>query len=212
MSTEEKTYGIIVVDDHRLFADGLERILEDERDFKILGNCNGGVALHHLLNNHTPHLIMLDIQMAGKNGLELCTQLKSERPEVKIILISMFESANVISEGRKAGADGFIPKTTDAVLLKKTIRDVLKDKKVFIKPDKPTETMAQPGAGQQFLISRREKDIIKLVKKGYTSRMMAEELNISQYTVETHRKNILKKLHLNSIKELISYAYEHNLG
>lgn len=207
----EEKFKIIIVDDHQLFADGMVRILEEENDFEVVGVSNNGVELHHLLNNHRPDLLILDIQMAGTNGLEICSEQKRTRPRTKIILISMFESANVISEGKKAGADGYIPKTTDADIVKTTIREVMAGKEVFIKPD---QIRSKPDFGEGnniFLLSKREKEIIGFTKRGCTAKATAEELNISQYTVETHRKNILKKLDINSLKELIAYAYEHNL-
>lgn len=207
----QEKFKIIIVDDHQLFADGLVRILDDEDDLDVVGVCNNGTELHHMLNNHKPDLLMLDIQMAGTNGLEICSKLKKTIPHVKIILISMFESTNIINEGKKSGANGYIPKTTDASLVKKSIREVINGKEVFIKPDKIEVKIDPEGTSNTFLLSKREKEIIQYVKKGFTSKMTAGVLNISKYTVETHRKNILKKLQLNSLKELISYAYENNL-
>ncbi|ATL49089.1 DNA-binding response regulator [Chitinophaga caeni] len=204
-------YDLIIVDDHQLFVDGLVRILEDEPIFSVIGTCNNGTELKHLLNGSHPDLVMLDIQMAGSNGIKICKELKTKYPGLKIILISMFESANIIQEIKHAGADGYIPKSTDADLVKVTITDVLSGKAVFIKPSR-TEHLDDLGSGNNaYLISQREKEIIEYIKDGLTSKRIAEVLHISQYTVETHRKNIMKKLNLGSIKELISYAYKHNI-
>lgn len=207
----QQQYSIIIVDDHQLFADGLLRILEDEKDFVVTGICNNGQELNHLLNDQQPDLVMLDIQMAGINGLDACQKIKQSRPEIKVILISMFESPNVINEGKKAGANGYIPKTTDAALVKTSIREVLDGQDVFLKPNRPENLFDTGNSTDKLLISKREREIIELIKKGYTSKMTAEALHISQYTVETHRKNIMKKLKVGSIKELIAYAYENNL-
>lgn len=207
----QEKYNIIIVDDHQLFADGLVRILEDESNFEVVGVCNNGKELHHFLNNHKPDLLMLDIQMDGASGLEICSEQKKTRPGTKIILISMFESANIINEGKKAGADGYIPKTTDADIVKTAIREVMTGKQVFIRPDRARPKPDYGEGNNAFLLSKREKEIIGFTKKGYTAKLTAEELNISQYTVETHRKNILKKLGLNSLKELIAYSYENHL-
>ena len=122
----------------------------------------------------------------------------------------MFESFYVINDGKIAAADAYIPNTTIADIVKTTIREVLDGKEVFIKSDK-TEAKPDFGEGNNaFLLSKREKEIIGFAKKGCTAKVTAEELNISQYTVETHRKNILKKLQLGSLKEVISYAHENN--
>ncbi|MFI0429909.1 response regulator [Mariniflexile sp. HMF6888] len=208
---KQEPYKIIIVDDHPLFTDGLVRILENESDFIIDGICNNSTELFHMMNSKTPDLLLLDIQMGGTNGLEICSAIKKSNPQIKVILISMFKSAKVINDGRKAGANGYIPKTTDANVVKATIRDVIVGKKVFIKLGQ-SDTKTDFGEGNNvFLLSKREKEIIQLTKKGYTSKTIAGKISISQYTVETHRKNILRKLQLSSIKELISYAYENNL-
>ena len=207
---EQAKHNIIIVDDHSLFAEGLSRILKDEPDFSLMAICKDGQSLLHLLNSKKPDLIMLDIQMAGESGITICTKIKTVYPDIKVVLISMFEEPQVIVEGKKALADGYIPKTTDAAILKETIRRVLSGETVFIKPQQPTKEPSVQTPNP-FLISTREREIIQLVKKGDTSKVIGKKLNISQYTVETHRKNILKKLQLNSIKELISYAYENGL-
>lgn len=207
---EQAKHNIIIVDDHSLFAEGLSRILKDEPDFSLLAICKDGQSLLHLLNSKKPDLIMLDIQMAGESGITICTKIKTAYPEIKVVLISMFEEPQVIVEGKKAQANGYIPKTTDATILKETIRRVLAGEYVFIKSQQITKTHSEQTPNP-FLISTREREIIQLIKKGDTSKIIGKKLNISQYTVETHRKNILKKLQLNSIKALISYAYENDL-
>lgn len=205
------TYNLIIVDDHMLFADGLYRILDDEPHINVIGVCNNGQDLKHLLNNKTPEAILLDIQMPGINGIELCKELKKMRPSIKIILISMFESQNVINEGKAAGANGYIPKATDAKLLKETIKSILEGDDIYLKANKTDDKLEYGQADSVSYLSKREREIIEYIKKGHTSKQTAEILNISHYTVETHRKNILKKLELNSIKELIAFAYENNL-
>ncbi|QEE50727.1 response regulator transcription factor [Flavobacterium alkalisoli] len=207
----ETTYNIVIVDDHRLFAEGLERILMDEPDFSLQGIYSNGNELLHHLNSKKPNLVMLDIQMAGIDGLELCKKIKSNYTDIKVILISMFESNTIINEAKNNGADGYIPKTTDASMMKKTIHDILEGSPVYLRPIAEECKEENSSLPNFHLISKRERDIIKLIKKGYTSKDMADELNISQYTVETHRKNILKKLNLKSVKDLIGLAYEYDL-
>lgn len=204
------TYKIVIIDDHKLFSDGLLRILEDEPDFSVVGICSNGNELRQFLNKCIPDLLMLDIQMSGASGIELCEGLKKTNPGIKIILISMFESARVIGEVILAGADGYLPKTTDAYTVKETIRSVMQGSNTFVKPDKGEEQTPANGTADPFLLSKREKEVLVLVKEGLTAKEISGELNISQYTVETHRKNMLKKLNLKSIKELIAFAYENN--
>lgn len=199
----KETIKICIVDDHQLFAEGLKRIIEDNENYKVVKICNNWKTLKLLLNNQTPHLILLDIQMKGINGIEICALLKESHPNIKIILISMLENSSIIEDGKKANANGFIPKTTDASLVKETVENVLKGIDSFINNQISLEKKPI------FLITKREKEIIKLIKSGCNTPTIAEKLAISKYTVDTHRKNILKKLNLNSTKELIGFAYEN---
>lgn len=199
---------IVIVDDHQLFADGLKRIIEDTNRFSVAKICNNWEELRVFLNEVIPELIMLDIQMKGTNGIEICKTLKKMHPSIKIIFISMLETLSIINEGKKAGANGFIPKTTDAILVKKTIDNVLNDIDSFINLPSLNEEI-KSNNNHLLLITKREKEIIQLIKAGDNTSLIAQKLSISKYTVDTHRKNILKKLQLNSIKELIGFAYKN---
>lgn len=199
------THNIAIVDDHSLFADGLERILQDQKDIEVVAKCRSAEEFNIKLNQIIPHLVLLDIRMKGQNGLDLCKALKEKLPHIKIILISMFESSDIIEQAREAGAEGYLPKSTHAHLVKSSIKEVLMGHKVFLKPS--------PSAfGNQIdVLSKREKEIIRLIKKGMSANEISNQLYISQYTVETHRKNIMQKLGVGSQRELIVYAFENHL-
>jgi DNA-binding NarL/FixJ family response regulator len=199
---------IIIVDDHQLFADGLKRIIEDIKRFTVVKICNNWEELRLTLNAEIPKLIMLDIQMKDKNGLEICEIIKNNHPSIKVVFISMLETFSIIAEAKAVGANAFIPKSTEASLVKKTIENVLNGIDSFIY--QPTN-VEENNKSQLFLITKREKQIIQLIKEGHNTTQISEKLIISKYTVDTHRKNILKKLQLNSVKELIVFAYENLL-
>lgn len=205
---KKKEIKIIIVDDHQLFVDGLKRIIEDIKNYKVIKTCNNWEELRLMLNAEIPDLIMLDIQMKGINGLEICKLIKETHPFIKVIFISMLETSLVIEEGEKVGANGFIPKTTDAALVKKTIENVLNNIDSYINLTRVNEEV-NTNKSQLNLITKREKEIIQLIKAGDNTALIAKKLFISKYTVDTHRKNILRKLQLSSIKELIAFAYEN---
>lgn len=205
---KKKEIKIIIVDDHQLFVDGLKRIIEDIKNYKVIKTCNNWEELRLMLNAEIPDLIMLDIQMKGINGLEICKLIKETHPFIKVIFISMLETNSVIEEGKKVGANGFIPKTTDAALVKKTIENVLNNIDSYINLTRVNEEV-NTNKSQLNLITKREKEIIQLIKAGDNTALIAKKLFISKYTVDTHRKNILRKLQLSSIKELIAFAYEN---
>lgn len=198
----EKEIKVIIVDDHQLFADGLKRIIEDIPHFKVIDCCNHWDSLKLSLNKKLPDLLMLDIQMKGFNGLEISEILKKTHPSIKIILISMFDSLEIIEKCKKVNANGYIPKTSASPVVKNAIENVMNQMDVFINPN-PNDDQ------KQSIITNREREIIELIKKGFNSQDIAEQLSISKFTVDTHRKNILKKLNLNSVNELIGYAFKN---
>lgn len=201
----------IVVDDHQLFADGLVRILQDEGDFQLTSICKNGDELFMHLEKSVTQLIFLDIQLQGASGLEICTEVKEKFPDIKIILISMIQGPHVIKDGMHRGANGYIPKTTDAALLKEVIRKVLEGENIFLGLENTPVDQPKSDYHKIDTLSPRELEIIGLVKKGMSTKAIAEQLFLSEYTVDTHRKNILRKLQLSSASELIAYAFANHL-
>lgn len=199
-----KIHNTIIIDDHKLFAEGLARILSDMEGVH-LQDC---IASEKELPNSLDHidLLLLDIQLKEENGLEIAKRMKSKYPHLKIIIISMFDPKNLHLEINKSQANGFIPKSTDAKEVKEVIGLVLAGEDVFLEMD--MDSFDPPPLFK--MISKREKEIILLIKEGKTAKQIADTLHISQFTVDTHRKNILKKLELNSIKDLIAFSF-HNL-
>lgn len=199
-----KIKNIIIIDDHKLFAEGLARILSDIEGVH-LQDC---IASEKELSNSLDHidLILLDIQLKEENGLQVAKRMKANYPHLKIIIISMFDPKNLYLEIKKSQANGFIPKSTDAKEMKEVIGLVLAGEDVFLEMD--MDCFDPPPLFK--MISKREKEIILLIKEGKTAKQIADALHISQFTVDTHRKNILKKLELNSIKDLIAFSF-HNL-
>ena len=206
----KKIYNTIIVDDHSLFAEGLKRILEDDLNFRLTAIYNMAEDALHAFNNSSPELVLLDIQLPGMGGLDFCKYIKERYPQIKVVMISMFESASIIADAKASDANGYIPKTTDAQLLKTTLYDIINGENVFLsKPSLKLPTTNQPL--YVSLLSKRELDIITYIKQGHTSKEIAEQLFISQFTVDTHRKNILKKLQLPSVKALIAFAHENHI-
>ncbi|MBU2526923.1 MAG: response regulator transcription factor [Bacteroidetes bacterium] len=196
---------IAIVDDHSLFADGLERILQEHKDFEIVAKCTSAEDFEVTLNHKIPQLVLLDIRMKGQNGLDFCKAMKQKFPSIKVIIISMFEALEVIEKVRLAGADGYLHKSTDAELVRSTIVDVLNGHQVFLMTSDVNENI------DKNTLSKREREILSLIKKGMGTQDISKTLFISQYTVETHKRNMMQKLNVNSQRELIVYAFENML-
>jgi DNA-binding NarL/FixJ family response regulator len=204
---ETKNYNTVIVDDHLLFAEGLARILADMKHLTLLEIVHSYSELLHILTQKKVDLILLDIKLKEENGLDICNLIKSLYPDIKVILISMFDPNTLSLEIKKCHANGYIPKSTDANEVKETIDAVLDGEDVFLElhSNSVKEVMLEK------LITSREKEIIALIKQGNTAKQIASILSISIFTVDTHRKNILKKLELSSIKDLIAFSFSNEL-
>ncbi|RAV27638.1 response regulator transcription factor [Sinomicrobium soli] len=210
MMEAQNNYSIFLTDDHQLFLDGLVRILENEPDFSIAGIYRSGEELLHGLNRMVPDLVILDVQMPGPDGIALCREIKRRLPGIKVLFISMFDLPQLIRDSKAAGANGYLTKSTDADVVKETIRAVLHGEDLFARSEKGENSQAVINP-TVYVLTNREKEIIQLVKDGKTTKVIAHMLHLSHYTVETHRKNIFRKLRISSVSELIAFAYKSGL-
>lgn len=201
---------IACVDDHQLFLEGLTKIIRSVPDFEIVGYYNSPKKFLHALNEMSVDVVTLDVEMPEINGLELCKKIKELNPHIKVLFISMFETLAVVNQVKDICADGFISKNTEAEEVFTAIKNVYGGTSHFATP-LPLQKIITSVTPSAVMLTKREKQIILLIKDGKTSKEIAKELSISEYTVETHRKNIFKKLKLSSVQELIKFAYENYL-
>ncbi|SFH06076.1 response regulator [Pedobacter insulae] len=197
----------IIVDDHLLFAEGLSLILHDIPHLHLLKIVNSYNGVAGMFSQYHIDLILLDIKLRDENGIDICFLVKELYPDVKIILISMFDPDSLAVEIKKCNANGYIPKSTNAQVVKATICKILAGENVFL--DLGSKNVKETPL--EKLITPREREIIALIKQGKSAKEISCLLNISVFTVDTHRKNILKKLELNSIKDLIAFSVSNNL-
>ncbi|SDD21358.1 response regulator [Niabella drilacis] len=203
---------IIIADDHTLFADGLEQIVQSLDTFDVIGKVTDGKMLMQKLNTDVPDMILMDVNMPFLNGMEAAQKILSRFPKMKIIFISMYNNAQLTEQAKKMGAAGFIMKDVTAPVLKEAILNVNKGLTAF---PVATAQVIVPGFPEEedpfllrYKLSPRELDILQLIKEGKASKQIAGILDLSVYTVETHRKNIHRKLHVQSTAELIALAHK----
>jgi two-component system nitrate/nitrite response regulator NarL len=202
---------IFLVDDHTILLDGVRSMLSQEDDIEIVGQANTAEAALEALKKQEVDLVITDFSMPGMDGLSLIRTLKRILPNVKIILLSMHDEVHLIKEILKAGVNGYVLKKDTHKELLSAVRDVKRDK-VYLSSDVNKlliTNLENPDEGK--LLTDREREILKLIAKEYTNRDIAEELFISERTVETHRKNIFRKTRTNSLVGLIKFAYANNL-
>lgn len=202
---------ILLVDDHTILLDGVKSLLSKEDDLQIVGQAGSAEAALEFLKKQDVDLIITDYSMPGMDGLSLLNTVKRIAPNTKIILLSMHDEVHLVKEILKAGVNGYVLKKDTHKELLDAIHDV-RNGKVYLSSDVNKmliTNLNNPDEGK--LLTDREREILKLIAKEYTNKNIAEELFISERTVETHRKNIFKKTGTNSLVGLIKFAYANNL-
>jgi DNA-binding NarL/FixJ family response regulator len=208
---------ILIADDHRLFRDGLKALLEKQADMQVVGETADGIATVQAVQEKKPDIILMDISMPELNGIEATRQIIESRPDIRVIMLSMHSDQRYIAECLKAGAVGYILKDCPTEELLTAIRAVA-NKQVYLSR-KITESLVRDyvnlnkgGSNLVFaILSPREREVLQLLAEGKSTKQIADKLNVSVKTIETHRKQIMDKLDMHSIAELTKYAIREGL-
>jgi two-component system response regulator NreC len=190
----------IIVDDHALFCDGLDRVLSETKLFRVVNKFNSGKSLLSSTIDPTVHLLIIDIEMPGLNGFDVIKRVRLKNKQLKIVILSMHEESAYSSEASALGADAFLSKTLESSELVDLLIRINQGERVF-------EQTAQAKENTN-LLSDREVEVLKLLASGKTSKEIGVELNISPLTIKAHRRNMIKKLQVSNSSELISKALQ----
>lgn len=210
------SYKILIADDHALFREGLKRILAEAHRLKVVGEVADGLELLKILNRITPDMIMLDISMPNIRGIEAIREIKTVHPNAKILVLTMHRDMEYLHQAISSGAHGYLLKEDADRELFLAIEKVQQGK-IYVSPklsEYLTEDWARIHRGEHEPafetepLTTREREILKLVAEGKSNKEVASLLNISIRTVEHHRANIMDKLNLKNIAELIKYAIQ----
>ncbi|MCC6754566.1 MAG: response regulator transcription factor [Saprospiraceae bacterium] len=209
---------IAIADDHAMFVDGIESILRNEATIQVVARCFDGNSVFEMLRQYPVDVLLLDINLPDISGIEVSKRIHDEFPDVKVIALSMYNEESIVSEMLKNGARGYILKNTGHHELIQAIQAVAAGHTYFSKD--VTETIMgslakKPGTKKSFVLvpklSNREKQILALIVKEYTTPEIAERLFISLKTVETHRSNLISKLNVRNTAGLVRAAIELQL-
>jgi DNA-binding NarL/FixJ family response regulator len=204
---------IMLADDHVMFRQGVKRIIEDTPGLEVVGEADDGLELLNLLKARLPELVILDISMPHLRGLEATREIKKLYPRVKVIFLTMHRTREFLQQALEAGGDGFLLKEDADSELLRAIQTVRGGKK-FISSLLSTEMAdlaLQKQAAEPDPLTPREKTIVKLLVEGKTPKEIADLLYISVFTVRRHRENILRKLNLKRLADLIRYALSRGI-
>ncbi len=210
-----KQISIILVDDHKLIRDSWSFILNSDSRFTVVGETNSGEEAIEIVKNVKPDIILMDVNMAPVNGFDATRQIMKLSPSSKVIAVSMHTMPAYAKRMMQLGAMGYVTKNSSKDEMIKAILEVNEGKKYICEEVKnilaQKELEEEESPSDMNNLSRREIDIIKLIKEGMSSKEIAVQLDISLKTVEVHRYNILKKLKLRNTAALVNFINVNGL-
>uniref|UniRef100_UPI00404B55F2 response regulator n=1 Tax=Flavobacterium sp. TaxID=239 RepID=UPI00404B55F2 len=198
---------IVLTDDHQALIDGIKLSIVNEPEIQIVGEANDGNQVIEVVKKTNPDVLILDIRMPNCDGFQAAKMIKKNNPKTKIIIFSMFDQLDIIHEMKTIGVEGYLLKNAPLKDLVQAIK-VVHDGYTYF--DGNLILQAENRFDEEVSFSNREREIIRLIGVGHTSLEISNLLSISKNTVDTHRKNILKKLGNNGKNELIKYAVQIN--
>ncbi len=204
---------VLLADDHEMILEGLCALLENEKEIEIIGKAQDGLEVLEQLKSLQPHLLILDINMPQMDGIELTAKLKERHPKIKVLILSMHNRSEFIKRLMELGADGYILKNSGRGELITAIKTIVAGKKYFSHEIMKTnfDDQLHSTSKNPSLLSEREKDVLRLIAQGLTSQQIASKLNISQHTVDSHRKHILSKIEAKNSVDIVKYALKTGL-
>lgn len=191
----------VLADDHKLFCDGLERVLTESGNFEVIGKFHNGQTLLEFLQTNSPELLVMDVEMPTLNGFETIKRIRVNNPKLVVAILSMHEESVFSNEAFMLGANAYLNKSMDSAQLIESLTEAYKGNRLFPAFTASVEKIESP-------FSEREYEILRLIASGKTSEQIADKLKISHLTVKAHRRNMMRKFNVNNAAELVSKALE----
>lgn len=199
-------YKILLVDDHELIINGIVNLLSPYPRFRVIANTDNGLAVYNACRIHEPDIVVLDLGLPGINGLDIIPQLHHRWPGMMILAYTAYTEEHMAIRTLEAGANGYVLKSSNQQVLLAALQTVAVNKR-YIDPALNREAIQMALSMENHnheLLTPRERQVLKLIADGYTNRLIGEQLCISVKTVETHRLNIMRKLDVHKVTELLS--------
>ncbi len=200
---------IFIVDDHFMVIEGIRSLLENEKEIEWMGHASSAASCMAFLVTHKTDIILMDINLPDKSGIDLCKEVKSRYPSIFILALSTFNQASYVQAMMEYGASGYLLKNASQQEIMQGIHEVMKGKTYMslevAQELRKSEDLKMP------VISKREKEVLVLIAEGLTNNEIAERLFVSSNTVDTHRKNLLLKLQAKNTAALVKTAVQWKL-
>jgi two-component system response regulator NreC len=208
---------VVLADDHKIMLEGIANLLSQEEDIDIVATCANGNEVLEFLKTNDADLVLLDLDMPELNGMQCAEIIKKTDPELPVAILTMHQEKALIEKFISMGINGYLLKTTDKDELAQAIRSMAAGRDYF--PSEITKILVAPSKEQLDVtqsplldnLTRREFEIIKQVASGATNKEIAADFNISPRTVDTHRTNLMTKLGLKNVADLVRFAFQNKL-
>ncbi len=209
---------VLLVDDHTLFREGVRALLSTAPDIEVIGEAADGKQAIELAEELSPDIVVMDLVMPGMTGIQAAQHLHDRHPDMKILILSMYDDDEYVCQILKAGASGYVLKRAASEDLLRAIREVecggsalhptvaAKLIKDYVRRTKATD---QKNSGS--VLTARESEVLKLIAEGHSNQQIADVLGLGRKTVDTHRTNIMRKLDLHDVTGLVKYALRRGL-
>ena len=209
---------VLIADDHKIMLAGLRSLLEKQADFEVVGEAENGRKAVQMVQEKTPDVVVMDVSMPDLNGMEATTQIIESLPETKVIALSMHSDKRFVMGMLRAGASGYLLKDCASQELANAIFQVAGGKK-YLSPEITgviIDNVLQGGSSEELttvssVLSAREREVLQLIAEGWSTKQIASHMYVSIKTIETHRRQIMKKLDLHNIADLTKYALREGL-
>lgn len=202
---------VAIADDHKIVLEGLTSLIESEANIEVVGKALNGQKLLEVLKTITVDVVVVDIEMPIMNGIEATRSILKEYPTVKVLVLTMYNTIGFIRKIAETGAHGYILKNKGKEELVEAIETVYEGKKYY--GEEVTKTLLnsfrQKDMAGEIHLTRREKEVLKLIAAGHTTKEISQKLNIAPTTVETHRRNLIEKTGVANTKALVNFAVKH---
>lgn len=209
---------VVVADDHTILREGLSALLGRQEDIQVVGEAADGRQAVDLCGKGTTDVVLMDIAMAGMNGIEATRRITAEHPETKVAILSMHSDESYVRRALKAGALAYLLKESAQEDVLGAVRSVAAGKSFFsprvraiLHDDYLNEKELTDLEDRYDLLTPRERELLQLIAEGMSNKEAAARLDLSLYTIETHRRHILEKLNLHSTADVILYAVRKGL-
>lgn len=204
-----KSIRVLIADDHALVRAGIRALVEKIEGVVVVGEAGKGSEALELVKELKPNLMLLDITMPDGGGFDVLDHVTKKYPEIKVIVLTVHDAGEYAIRALREGAAGFLPKSAASIELEQAIETVIRGE-VYISPETSRKTLLEYGKGTKrdllATLSPRQREVLRLIAEGRTTKQIAQQLEISVKTVETHRAQLMDRLDIRDVASLVRYA------